>query len=74
MKIDTVGLSCARSDDCIIADLEKFINQTLDDMPEDIIMDEDKIAENIRIPLRRFVLDILGLRPKTTVHVTLLDM
>ena len=69
IKIDTVGLSCKRSDDCIIADLEDHILEALEDI--DIVMDEDEIAEKIRISLRKYVLNILGLRPKTTMHVTI---
>ncbi len=72
IKIDTVGLSCERSNDCIIADLQDHILRILDDI--DIVLDEDEIAEKIRISLRKYVLDILGLRPKTTIHVTIIDI
>lgn len=74
MKVDTVGLSCERSDDCIIADLEREILKILKSLPHDLVLDDVEVAENIRIPLRRYVSDILGIRPKTTVHVTLLDI
>ncbi|MGH1455396.1 MAG: ribonuclease J [Alphaproteobacteria bacterium] len=74
IKIDTVGLSCERNDDCIIADLERFIKRSINDIPDDIDLDEEQVAEAIRIPLRKFVLEILGLRPKTTVHVAILDI
>ncbi len=72
IKIDTVGLSCKRSDDCIIADLQDHILSVLDDI--DIVLNEDEIAEEIRISLRKYVLEILGLRPKTTIHVTVVDI
>ncbi len=74
IKIDTVGLSCKRSDDCIITDLEEHILDVLDDLDNNMIMDEEQIAEKIRISLRKHVLNILGLRPKTTMHVTLVDI
>lgn len=74
IKIDTVGLSCERSDDCIIQDLEEHIEDVLDTLDEDIIHDEDKIAETIRISMRRYVSDMLRLKPKTTVHVTCLKI
>ncbi|PCJ99758.1 MAG: MBL fold hydrolase [Zetaproteobacteria bacterium] len=73
IKIDTVGLTCKRSDDCIAADLEENIMMTLDNLDFETHYGEDDVAEKIRIALRRYVQDMLGLRPKTTVHVTLLD-
>ncbi len=72
IKIDTVGLSCKKSDDCIIQELEDYILDALDSL--DIGLSEDEIAEQIRISLRKYVLEILGLRPKTTMHVTLVDI
>ncbi len=72
IKIDTVGLSCKRSDDCIIEDIREHILDVLDSL--DIGLGEDEIAEKIRISLRKYVLNILGLRPKTTMHVTLVDI
>ncbi len=74
LKIDTVGLSCKRADDDIIKDLEEHINETLDVIAEEIDLEEETIAEAVRIPLRKYVHETLGLRPKTSVHVTLLDM
>jgi len=74
IKVNTVGISCERSKDCIIEELEESIFSTLDELPMDMPLDENKIAETIRIPLMRYVNDKLGIRPKTTVHVTLLDV
>ncbi len=74
IKIDTVGLSCSRSDDCVIADLHKNIMSSINNLADDVVLDEYEIAEAIRIPLRKYVLEMLGLRPKTSVHVTLLDI
>ncbi len=73
VKIDTVGLTCIRSDDCIISDLQEHVLDVLHGLDGGVSDDEDAVAEQIRISLRRYVLNLLGLRPKTTVHVTLLD-
>ena len=40
----------------------------------DMTQNEDEIAETLRISLRRYVSQTLGLQPKTTVHVTCLDV
>lgn len=71
IKIDTVGLSCKRNDDCMIEDLKHHISDVLDNSEEE---SEERIAEEVRISLRRYVSNILGLKPKTTVHVTCLDV
>lgn len=71
IKINTVGLSCDRNDDCMIEELRDHILSVLDKTEED---DEENIAEEIRISLRRFVSNILGLKPKTTIHVTCLNV
>ena len=74
IKIDTVGLTCDRNDDCIIEDLGEHILKTICDIEADIMRDEEEISETIRISLRRYVSDMLRLKPKTTVHVTCLDI
>lgn len=71
IKIDTVGLSCDRNDDCMIEDLKDHIISVLSETEEE---DEERIAEEIRISLRRYVSNILRLKPKTTVHVTCLNV
>ena len=71
IKINTVGLSCDRSDDCMIEELRDHIVSVLNETEED---DEERIAEEIRISLRRYVSNILGLKPKTTIHVTCLNV
>ncbi|MGH1377361.1 MAG: ribonuclease J [Alphaproteobacteria bacterium] len=74
MKIDTVGLTCKRNDDCIAQELEDNILDTLDSLDIDIVLDENEISRKVMSSLRKYVQDMLGLRPKTTVHVTLLDI
>ncbi len=78
IKIDTVGLTCERSDDCIINDLEKHIRNIIIKFKNDTLYDEghdeDKISETIRISVRKYVLDRLRLKPKTTIHVTCLNI
>lgn len=73
MKLDTVGLTCSLNDEGFEEDLEEELQNILDNIP-DHLEKEDEIAERIRIDLRRYVSDLLGLKPKTTVHVTLLDL
>ncbi len=74
VKITTVGLSCAIEDDCLKDELSAHIQSGLCKLEDDIVYDEDEVAEKIRISLRRFVSDLLGLRPKTTVHTTIIDI
>ena len=74
IKIDTVGLTCDRNDDCIIEDLEEHILKSIRDIGSDVVRDEEEISETIRISLRRYVSDMLRLKPKTTIHVTCLDI
>ncbi len=74
LKLDTVGLTCSLNDEGFVEELEEELLTILDELPEDIMLDEEEIAEKIRIGLRRFVNDLLGIKPKTTVHVTLLDV
>ncbi len=75
VKIDTVGLSCKRNDDCMNEELETELNRTLNLLAnEEVDLNEDDISNKIKTALRRYVVDTIGLKPKTTVHVTLLDI
>lgn len=75
IKLDNVGLTAQDgAEEALHDDLVEKVNDILDEIPEDQDLDEDDIAEAIRIKLRRYVSDILGIRPKVSVHVTLLDM
>lgn len=74
IKVDTVGLTCERHDDCILTDLKRYIKDILPEVIAETNHNEDDIAEAVRIPLRRYVSDMLGLTPKTTVHVTLINI
>ncbi|MDH5722431.1 MAG: ribonuclease J [Alphaproteobacteria bacterium] len=75
IKLDNVGLTAQDgAEEALHDDLVDKVNDILDEIPEDYILDEDEIAENIRIALRRYVSDMLGIRPKVSVHVTLLDV
>ncbi len=73
IKIDTVGLSCDRNEDCMVSELHDTISSALKGLEPDDPHDEEAIAEHIRIPLRRYVQDVLGLKPKTTVHVNIIE-
>ena len=74
IKINTVGLSCTRNDDCIIDDLQKRVLDVIEALGNDVAYMEEEIEGKIRTALRRYVSDVLGLRPKTTVHVTVVDV
>ena len=75
IKLDNVGLTTQDdADEVLHDDLIKKVNEILDDIPHDVVLNEDEIAETIRIALRRYVTDIIGIRPKVSVHVTLLDV
>ncbi len=66
IRIDTVGLSCNRHDDCIVDDIERHILGVLDDCDEEAA---DDIAEDVRRSVNRYIKNELGIKPKTNVHV-----
>jgi len=74
VKIATVGLSCQRSQDCLVEELQEKAGEIIASLDQDIVLNEEEIAETIRISLRRYVSKTLGLQPKTTVHVTCIDL
>ncbi|MFK7839667.1 MAG: ribonuclease J, partial [Bdellovibrionales bacterium] len=45
------------------------IENVLDDMSFEALSDDDVVAEKLRIKLRRFCSHVLGIKPKTSVHV-----
>ena len=45
------------------------IDDILDDINKEDIFDDHFVSEEIRIGVRRFIAHILGIKPKTTVHV-----
>jgi len=45
------------------------IDELLDDMTFDELLDDHFVAEELRIGLRRFCHHVLGIKPKTVVHV-----
>ncbi len=66
IKVATVGLSCERHNDCLVADIERAVFDCLEDCVKE---DEEGIAEDIRICVNRYVHHELGIKPKTNVHV-----
>ncbi len=74
VKIDTVGLICEQSQDDLIQSLQKKTVEVIASMDIEVTHNEEKIAETLRISLRRYVSQALGLQPKTTVHVTCIDL
>ena len=67
-KIDTVGLF-DESEERFIKDLHNEIKELLDDMTWEERVNDHFLGEELRIGLRRFVDHLLGIKPKTTVHV-----
>ncbi len=67
-KIDTVGLF-DESESKILDDLYNEIEEILEDMIWEERVNDHFLAEELRIGLRRFIVHLLGIKPKTTVHV-----
>lgn len=74
IKIDTVGLTTYDDDDGFEVDLCAQINKALNDLEADVDYEEDQIAEIVRIILRRYVQEVLGIKPKVSVHCTIVDI
>ena len=74
MKVDSAGLTTYDDDEGFEDDLRVQVDRMLEELRDDLLRGEDEIAEEIRIALRRYVMDCLGIKPKVTVHVTLLDV
>lgn len=53
----------------IIKDLQMEIEDTLADLKEDDIRDNDRIEEDIRVAVRRMLNQIFGFKPKVSVHL-----
>ncbi len=67
-KIDAVGLF-DESESKILDDLYNEVEEILDDMIWEERVNDHFLAEELRIGLRRFIVHLLGIKPKTTVHV-----
>lgn len=73
-KISTVGLIDENTDDGLDFedDLIAEIEDGLRDLKQDKRKGEEHIAEEIRILLRRYTFEVLRIKPKTDVHVTII--
>lgn len=73
-KISTVGLIDDETDDGLDFedDLIAEVEDVLRDLQKGKRKDEEYIAEEIRIILRRFAFEVLRIKPKTDVHVTII--
>lgn len=70
-RLNTVGLI---DEDCnqdakILERLENEILAVLEDMTWEERLDDHFVEEELRICLRRFIVHLLGMKPKTTIHV-----
>lgn len=70
-QISTVGLIDEEnlSEKKILRDLLGEVEDTLADMEREDLMDDHAVHEEVRIGVRRYVQVVLGMKPKTTVHV-----
>lgn len=73
-KLDAVGLASGDNENRFEEDLLDEIQAMLGEMQDEFDMEEEDIAEEIRIGLRRYVLNVLGIKTKVTVHVTMLEI
>ncbi len=70
-QISTMGLLDEENleEKKIVRDLLEEIEDTLADMEREDLMDDHAVHEEVRIGVRRYMNVILGVKPKTTVHV-----
>jgi len=70
-KFETVGLIDPEDPDeeQFEENLAVEIEDILDDMSAKSLKDDDVVAEELRIGLRRFCFHVLGIKPKATIHV-----
>lgn len=70
-QVSTVGLidEERQEEKKILRELLDEIEDTLADMERNDLMDDHAVHEEVRIGVRRYVQVVLGMKPKTTVHV-----
>lgn len=70
-QITTVGLidESNLEEKKILRDLLGEVEDTLADMVREDLMDDHAVHEEVRIGVRRYIQVVLGMKPKTTVHV-----
>lgn len=70
-QVSTVGLIDEErlEEKKILRDLLGEIEDTLADMEREDLMDDHAVHEEVRIGVRRYIQVVLGMKPKTTVHV-----
>ncbi len=70
-QITTVGLidESRLEEKKILRDLLDQVEDTLADMVREDLMDDHAVHEEVRIGVRRYIQVVLGMKPKTTVHV-----
>ncbi len=70
-KINTIGLIDPddMAEEQFIGNLHEEIVDILEDMGEDEISDDHFVTEELRIGVRRFVFNFLGIKPAANIHV-----
>lgn len=74
IKVDTIGLTTYDDDTGFEDDIRKQVKIVVQELEDDIDYEEDQVAERIRIILRRYVLEVLGIKPKVSVHCAIVDI
>lgn len=69
INLDLIGLSDGRKTEQLEDDIFAEIEEIIADIAEGPRLDEEAVAEEVRICLRRYLHNRLGVKPKTTVHV-----
>ncbi|MBK9585076.1 MAG: ribonuclease J [Alphaproteobacteria bacterium] len=67
--MDMIGLTDGRNPGKLEEDIFAEIEEIVADIAEGPHLEEEAVAEEVRICLRRFLHNRLGIKPKTTVHV-----
>ncbi len=69
IRLDVIGLTDGGPPQELEEDIRHEIEEIIADCAEGPDLDEDALAEEVRICLRRYIHNRVGLKPKTTVHV-----
>ncbi|MCB1592612.1 MAG: ribonuclease J [Alphaproteobacteria bacterium] len=69
IRLELIGLTDGGPGEDLEADIRREIEEIIADTADGPELDEEALAEEVRICLRRYAHNRLGLKPKTTVHL-----